>query len=70
MADESISGLKVEPNKLPAMTMEQVKMRAERIFHSRGKPPYQLAGLSPDENEILGEQVFYWLPHFVEKDKS
>lgn len=62
--------------KLPPMTYEAVKERAQRILDLRGKPPYtgekfeQFVGFSNDEVAIIEEIVTAWLPRLVQKEKT
>lgn len=75
MATESANnqGL-AAPNKLPAMTTEEVKARAQRIAELRGKIPTDgdLVGkpMSVDEAKVVAEFVFYWAPFIIVPEKQ
>lgn len=72
------------PNRLPAMTYDEVIARAQRIFDLRGAPPYRASysysGNGPggyhtlerseDEAAVLSEFVYHWLPLLTHKEKS
>lgn len=75
MAD-GVNKPEFEPNRLPKMTAEEVKARAQRILDLRGMPPYsryetysELA-VTDDEAALISEFVYFWLPYLDWKGKK
>ena len=76
MADEeSGNSPTLRPNTLPAMTLEEVKARAQRIADRLGFPPYGqyetpgMGDLGADAVAVISEFVYYWQPYLVLKEK-
>jgi hypothetical protein len=70
-----------QPGKLPAMTYDEVKARAQSILDYRGVPPYKaehfnVAGLRfdqivlcDDEIAVINDFMIYWMPFLKVKEK-
>lgn len=69
MSDEEI-----KPNLMPKMTSQEVRDRAEKIFHRRGPAPYTVETfhhiIEEEEVAVISEFVWYWQPFFVQKKRD
>jgi hypothetical protein len=82
---DGVNKAEFEPNRLPKMTAEEVKARAQRILDLRGMPPYgpmtwqqsqedgppyHITTVTDDEAALISEFVYFWLPFLDWKGKK